>query len=233
MVYETAAAAYGIFEGSSEAMSKKSVAKTATSGRPAPFEQNGSSSTQQGLTGAHALTLPGGWEPDSEGRGQGAEHRQFPRARFSRRFELWVDVDGDRRFSASFASRNLSVSGAFLDSSFFLPLGTEVRVRFTVGAEEEQVEARGVIVREERPERSGEGRSGFGIRFDGFFGQSEVALAKVFLGVQLRAFAAEYLASKRARGLDDELERVVDTLAAWELLKVTGTPHDPWSAVEA
>jgi hypothetical protein len=52
-------------------------------------------------------------------------------------------------------------------------------------------------------------------------------LAKLFLGPRLRAFAQQYLQSKRARTLENELERTVDTLAAWELLRVT-TARDPW-----
>ena len=71
------------------------------------------------------------------------------------------------------------------------------------------------------------GRTGFGIRFVEFSGQTEVSLARLFLGMKLRAFAEEYMQSRRARSLPNELERVVDVLAAWELLKAT-TPGDPW-----
>jgi hypothetical protein len=45
--------------------------------------------------------------------------------------------------------------------------------------------------------------------------------------MKLRAFAEEYMQSRRARALPNELERVVDVLAAWELMKAT-TPGDPW-----
>lgn len=207
-------------------MMKKSVTKPT---RPA----FATSPSGPQATGAHALTLHGGWEPDDDQVGvAGSEHRQFPRARLRTRFELWIDVDGERRFSASLDSINLSVSGAFLESTFFLPLGTEVRVRFGLDESEQPVEARASIVREERGARGGEGRMGLGLRFEEFFGQSEVTLAKLFLGVQLRAFATEYLASDRAQGLGNELDRVVDALAAWELLKVTTPEHDPWRAQE-
>ena len=37
----------------------------------------------------------------------------------------------------------------------------------------------------------------------------------------------DYLKSQRARSLPNELERVIDVMAAWELLKAT-TPGDPW-----
>lgn len=207
---------------------KKSVEKS-RGGPPAALTAERASSS----VGAKALALGGGWEPDLDARSKGSEHRQFPRARFRTRFETWIDVADERRFSAAFDSINLSVSGAFLESSFFLPLGTELRVRFGLDPAEGPVEARALVVREERLDRSGQGRSGLGLRFEEFYGQSEVTLAKLFLGIQLRAFAAEYLASSRARGIDDELERVVDALAAWELLKVTTPQHDPWSSREA
>ncbi len=159
------------------------------------------------------------------------EHRQFPRARMAVRFEAWIG-DEQRSFAATFGSVNVSVSGAFLESTFFLPMGTELRVRFALENDAAPVDARAQIVREERPDpRTGQGRSGFGIRFVEFFGQTEVTLAKLFLGEQLLSFAAEYMASKRARSLTSELDRVVDALAAWELLKVT-TPGDPWRPLE-
>jgi hypothetical protein len=157
--------------------------------------------------------------------GNEPEHRHFPRARVATRFELWREEDGRRTFSATLVSTNVSVSGAFLESTFFLPVGTELQVRFSLEEGMEPVLARGEIVREARSDE--EGRSGFGIRFVEFTGQTEVSLARLFLGTRLRSFAEEYLQSRRARSLPSELERVVDVLAAWELLKAT-SPGDPW-----
>ncbi|AGC44362.1 hypothetical protein MYSTI_03046 [Myxococcus stipitatus DSM 14675] len=164
-------------------------------------------------------------------RNQGEpEHREFPRAQLTTRFEVWVDDDaGGRRFSASLASVNVSVSGAFLESTFYLPLGTVLGVSFILEPGASPVRARAEIVREERSDGP-EGRSGFGIRFLDFSGQTEVALARLFVGARLRAFAEDYLRSQRARSLPNELERVVDVLSAWELLKATSTEADPWQA---
>jgi hypothetical protein len=163
---------------------------------------------------------------------EGEEHRQFPRAKMAVRFDAWIGEGDDRRFSASFTSANVSVSGAFLESTFFLPVGTEVRVTFALEAGADPVQARASIIREERPDpRTGLGRSGFGIKFVEFFSQTEVTLAKLFLGAKLRAFAEAYMTSRRARSLNNELDRVVDALAAWELQKVT-TPGDPGRPLE-
>jgi hypothetical protein len=160
------------------------------------------------------------WDVDND------EHRQFPRARLAVPFTLTVEHDGELCFSAKLSSATLSVSGAFLDSTFFLPVGTEVSVSFSLDGIETPVLARALIVRQERPDpRTGQGRSGLAIRFVEFFGQTEVTLAKLFLGDRLRGFAEAYLKSKRAQGLRNEFERVVDALAAWELTKVTSSEN--------
>lgn len=159
----------------------------------------------------------------------GSEHRQFPRAKMSVPFAVWIGDEDDLRFSATLHSSNVSVSGAFLDTTFFLPLGTELRVRFTLGGDDEPVEARAEIMREERPTDSdGDGRSGIGIRFTEFFGQTEVWLARLFLEEQLGVFVRKYLESNRAKSLIDETERIIDAVAAWELRKVTSGDLDPW-----
>lgn len=167
--------------------------------------------------------------PELEDHGpEGDEHRLFPRARFAVRFEIRAGPEEAPRFSASLMSENLSVSGAFLASTFFLPLGTELFVRFQLQeTTREEISARAEVVREERPDRSGEGRSGFGIRFLEFDAQSEVGLARVFLSARIRSFVESYLKTRRAKGLGSEIERVIDALAAWELLQVT-EPTDPW-----
>ena len=156
------------------------------------------------------------------------EHRGFPRIETPARFSLWIGEGSNRQFAASLRAINLSVSGAFLQSSFFLPIRTELRVSFDLDEAEDPVQARAQIVREQRADSgSSSAKSGFGLRFLEFYGQSEVTLAKLFLGQKLRAFVQQYLQSKRARTLENELERAVDTLAAWELLRVT-TARDPW-----
>jgi hypothetical protein len=158
------------------------------------------------------------------------EHRQFPRAQLEVPFQLWIGEGAERSFSATLRSVNLSVSGVFLESTFFLPMGTQLAASFRLEEGGEKVEAQLEMIREERvADEAEEGRTGMGFRFIEFSGQTEVTLAKLFLGRQLLAFAEGYLQSKRAKGLKSELDRVVDALAAWELRKVT-SGEDSWRA---
>jgi hypothetical protein len=159
---------------------------------------------------------------------EGVEHRQFPRALVDVPVSIWIGDGDDQTFSATLRCDNLSVSGAFLRSTFFLAMQTELNLRFTLDGADEPVQARGVILREERGKE--EGSSGFGVRFLSFAAQSEIILARLFLGDRLHEFVQQFLQSKRAKSLQSELERVVDTLVAWELQKVNGVdePLDPW-----
>jgi hypothetical protein len=156
----------------------------------------------------------------------GAEHRAFPRAILSVPVSLWIGEGEQRKFSATLSTSNVSVNGAFVSSTFFLPVGSVLNVRFSLEPDAEPIEAQAEIVREERNGERG-GRSGFGLRFLEFFNQTEVSLARLFLGGQLFGFAESYLQSRRSRALSSELERVVDALAAWELLKATH-PEEAW-----
>ena len=166
--------------------------------------------------------------PDLADQGpDGEEHRGFPRAKMRLRVAARIGSEKDPRFSASFVSDNVSLSGAFLESTFFLPVGTELDVSFAIEGNSEEISARAEVMRDERASPSGAGRSGMGIRFLSFDEQSEVALARLFMGPRLRAFAEGYLKSKRVKKLTSEVDRLIDALAAWELLRVR-QPEDPW-----
>lgn len=168
--------------------------------------------------------------PELDFRDDGPEHRQFPRARIAVPVSLWIGEGEERRFSATLRSINVSVSGLFLESTFFLPVGTELELSFPLDSGAEPVKSRAQVVRDERPgPRSPDGRSGMGLRFVEFHAQTEVTLARLFLAERLSAFAESYLKSKRARSMGSELDRVIDALAAWELQKVTAAEgDDPW-----
>src|SRR5262249_49690163 len=113
----------------------------------------------------------------------GPEHRASPRAKLAVPFTLWIGEGDSRRFSATLLSTNVSVSGAFLRSSFFLPVGTEMSVRFQVEPTGPAVEARVEVLRQET-EADRTGRTGMGLRFVEFVRQTGVALARSCLARQ-------------------------------------------------
>ena len=155
--------------------------------------------------------------------GPEVEHRGFPR----RTMELTVGVRrgeiDEPTFAATLRSDNVSMSGIFLRSTFFLPVGTELELSFRLPTEERPVRVRATLVRHQS-----DPHSGMGVHFDDFLDQSEVALARLFLDARIAAFTKKYMSSARAKELDDEAERLVDALAAWELDKVT-KGVDPWA----
>src|SRR5262245_979761 len=99
----------------------------------------------------------------------GGEHRAFPRVPMEAKFALSIERDGELLFSAVLASDNLSVSGVFLRSTFFLPVGTDVGVSFNLDAELPTVFARATVVRIERPEPRHPDSGGMGLRFLEFY----------------------------------------------------------------
>jgi hypothetical protein len=149
---------------------------------------------------------------------KGEEHRGFPRIPLAVRVAVTRGSPDAPSFSAFLQSENISVSGAFLRSTFFLPVGTDLHVSFRLGETGEQVRARAELVRHQQAPNL---PSGFGIHFEEFFDQTEVALARLFIDARLQAFAEDYLGSARAKTFKTERDRVVDALAAWELLKIS------------
>jgi hypothetical protein len=155
----------------------------------------------------------------AEGPSRRAESFRLPRARLTVPFELSIADKSGTRFKARLASRDLSVSGAFLESSFFLPVGTRLEVCFQLDEHAGPLRAAAEIVRHEAGGRGGPG--GFALRFFEFEAEARVAITELVLGESLRAFTARYLESRRARAFRSEADRMVDLLASWELHKAT------------
>ena len=153
----------------------------------------------------------------------GIEHRGFPRRTLELRVQLRRGEADEPSFAATLPSDNVSMSGMFLRSTFFLPVGTTFELSFSLPGEERPVQVRAELTRHQ-----GEPLSGIGVRFEEFHGQSEIAMARLFLDAKMQEFSGRYLGSARAKTLDSEHERLVDALAAWELEKVT-SGMDPWA----
>ena len=151
--------------------------------------------------------------PDATGR----EARKYPRAELHVRARLSIAGDRTRSFEASLPTTNISVGGMFLESTFFLKLGTlldvELELPQPVGR---TVHARGQVVRVETLSADQTtGQSGFALRFTEYLDGSEVILATYFLAPLLRDFIQDYAKQHRLRASEDYVNHTADVLAAW------------------
>ncbi len=90
--------------------------------------------------------------------GKGRERRCYPRK--SARVKVKLEAVGSRglAFEAHLPSFDVSIGGVFLQSEFFVKLGTELLVVFELPDVAEPVRVKGVVVREQRG--LGPGRDG-------------------------------------------------------------------------
>lgn len=151
--------------------------------------------------------------PDATGK----DARKYPRAELHVKARLSMSGDRTRSFEASLPTANISVGGMFLESTFFLKLGTLLDVELELPPHGRTVHARGQVVRVET--MSPNGHSGFALRFTEYLDGSEVVLATYFLAPVLREFIQDYAKQHRMRAEPEYVARTADILAAWELRK--------------
>lgn len=146
----------------------------------------------------------------------GDPRRQYPRAEIHVRARLSIADDPTRFFEASLPTVNLSVGGMFLESSFFLKLGTKLAIDLQLPAKGREVKVKGEVV---RVETSAQGQSGFAVRFTEYLEGSQVTLATHFLSPVLKEFLSQYAKEHRFDASAEYLTHTADVLAAWELKK--------------
>jgi len=154
--------------------------------------------------------------------------RRFPRAGVSVKVHLTVGDGPQRSFDAMLPSRDLSVSGVFFESTFFLKIGQSVDVSFRLPPQNRQVRARGRVVRVETLEEGSKPRTGFAVKFEEYYDSSDVVLANYFLAPALREFITSYASRSRLRLSDETVGLVVDVMSAWELEKMNEPVDQLW-----
>ncbi|MFH1810972.1 MAG: PilZ domain-containing protein [Pseudomonadota bacterium] len=151
------------------------------------------------------------------------ERRRRPRARAEFPARLYGGDGRDTYLEAKLQSGDVSVSGVFLRSTFFLALGTAVRVEFEVPGIG-TVQAGGHVVRVQEAVEP----TGFAIEFESFGEGSLEALVSVFLADEVRRFVEIY--SRRRRGERDAPTptSLLHGILAWEIYRSTeeGADHD-------
>ena len=146
----------------------------------------------------------------------GDARRQYPRAEIHVRAHLSLADDPSRYFEAALPTINLSVGGMFLESSFFLKIGTKLLVTLQLPQKGREVKVKAEVV---RVESNVHGAAGFALRFTEYLDGSQVTLATHFLSPVLREFLAAYAKEHRFSASAEYLAHTADVLAAWELKK--------------
>ena len=146
----------------------------------------------------------------------GDPRRQYPRADINVRAHLSLADDPSRYFDAALPTVNLSVGGMFLESSFFLKIGTKLNVTLQLPQKGREVKVKAEVV---RVESNVHGASGFALRFTEYLDGSQVTLATHFLSPVLREFLSQYAKEHRFTASAEYLAHTADVLAAWELKK--------------
>lgn len=142
--------------------------------------------------------------------------RKYPRGGLRVGVRLSLAEDPKRTFEATLQTINLSVGGIFLESSFFLKLGTRLLATLHLPEGGREVSMKGEVA---RVDTGAEGPSGFALRFTEYLDGSQVALATHFLSPVLHEFLTQYAQEHRFTPSAEYLAHTADVLAAWELQK--------------
>lgn len=143
--------------------------------------------------------------------------RRFPRARERIPVKLKL-IDGKKQFEATVFTCDVSLSGAFFASSFFLKAGSVLDLEFKMPNDERMVRVRGIIVREVRLESS-RNRTGFAMRFVEYYADAKTILASSFLIAELDGFLDDYLQRRSVKPVS-ERDALRDVIIGWEVGKM-------------
>lgn len=183
---------------------------------------------------------------DAAGRPAATDNsRRFPRSqvRVKARIIARNDKPGAKKgtsssLEATLETRDISMTGVFFESTFFLKMGAPVQVQFTLPGDKRLIAVDGVIVREDRPDDRGGAtgfgraavRSGFAVHFTSFVDDSAVVLASLFLAPRVKTFIDRYLRGRRDQEFESEADSLVDAVVGWELAKTE--QDDLWAALD-
>lgn len=147
--------------------------------------------------------------------------RFFPRAREKIPVRITID-DGQKQLEATVQTYDISLTGVFFASEFFIKVGTELDLEFTLPNDERPVRVTGTIVREVRLDERrhrGDTVSGFAVHFTEYHADAKTVLAASFLIADLDEFISDYL-KRRSIKRRTEVEQLRDVVIAWEVGKM-------------
>ena len=159
------------------------------------------------------------------------ERRRYPRKEARVKVKLASAGSKGLTFEAYLPSWDVSIGGIFLESEFFVPMGTRLEVQFELPEVANIIRARGKVVRDVRLVRQGKGvRSGFVVHFTDYLDNAMLSLAKYFLAPEvmrinvrggmapLRFVSAYQTSGGKSRTIRDQ-EQMTDLIVAWEIAR--------------
>jgi hypothetical protein len=150
---------------------------------------------------------------------RGSDKRRFPRATEHMSVRLFM-ADDTREFEATVYTADISLTGAFFITEFFLKPGTVLDLEFHMPTDDRVVHTRGVIVREVHVQDGGKGVvSGFAMRFTEYFADAKTVLATAFLAADMDDFIDDYLRRRTAKP-KGEHDLIREAIVTWEVGKM-------------
>jgi hypothetical protein len=151
-----------------------------------------------------------------------SERRRRPRARAEFAARLFGGDGRNAYLEARLRTGDISVSGIFLRSTFFLPVGSAVRVEFEVPGVG-PVAADGVVA---RIQTSGPD-SGMGIEFKRFAEGALEALISIFVADEVRRFVEQYCRTRRGQDDAPSPTALLHGILAWEIHRSSARSNTP------
>lgn len=146
------------------------------------------------------------------GSGQQDERRRYPRVQKDLPIRLFAGRGKDPALECTLRSEDMSLSGIFLRSTFFIAEDTPVRIELTAPWGQ-LASVRGVVA---RVVRSGS-VTGFGIRFTDLDADALTDLVCIFVGDHIQQFVADFAKRHSARV---DVNAISEALLAWELARL-------------
>jgi len=140
------------------------------------------------------------------------ERRLYPRVQKDLPIRLFAGRGKDPALECTLRSEDMSLSGIFLRSTFFIAEDTPVRIELTAPWGQ-LASVRGIVA---RVVRSGS-VTGFGIRFTDLDADALTDLVCIFVGDHIQQFVADF--AKR-QGSRVDVNAISEALLAWELARL-------------
>jgi hypothetical protein len=140
------------------------------------------------------------------------ERRRFPRVQKDLPIRLFAGHDKAPSLECTLRSEDMSLSGIFLRSTFFLPEGMPVRIELEAPWGQ-LASVHGVVARVVRDGAV----TGFGIHFTNLDADALTDLVCIFVGDHIQQFVADF-AKRHKGGVDTNV--ISEALLAWELARL-------------